>query len=625
MKTKGSLCDFISLMLCSGVFIFWSYLLLTKYYSFGYYDWDLAFFSQALWSLAHGKQHVSLFGINFFSNHSNFIAYFLTPFYCIVPHPMVLVGLKLLSFTGAGYLLYTLGKEKIGGIWAIIIMLSYFLYPVNIFALIYEFDFESLAPFFLVLLFYLFNRGYYAGFLVVSLLTMLIKENMPLMISFLGILGLFSKKEKVKWGFIPFALGLSTFYILTYKVIPHFTQGSHYYLAFYRGYGNSPFGIILSIIAHPWQILKTLADPYNLNVLLELLVPLIFLPLLSPQILFLSFPLLFQQLLSSAHQQHTIFYNYYFSIAPFIFIALIHSLKLIKEKGRAFTFLLAIVAVFMMTLLRFLVYQDESLKRLHFHQDGLNPKRWEMVKTIPKDGAVLASFDFLAALSTRHELYAFHKIYNDFYQNPSYSFILPQHIQYTLIDFNDLWLKNEFAFRPMEIAKRVQRLFEGNDWYVLQGANDIVLLTKSPTSFGKLIEYTHASSHETLNVQNVLLKEPSLQLTGFEIKNTEPLTLPITFYWQGLDSMNENYSMFFFVKQNNQMLYYHHRTIGYTVYPTMAWEKGGQLKEQYWLVLPPLPKGSYSLEIGLFNSSIKERITSLDELKTLKLKDIIIK
>ena len=158
--------DIVALALCLFAFSFWVVLLSYKFTHFGYYDWDLAFFSQGMWNLSHGSGHVSLFDTNFFSNHANLIAYLILPIYRIFPHPLTLVFLKVISYVTAAFVLYVLAKEKLGPVAAILMLWLYLTYPPNVFGLLYEFDFESLAPGLLMLIFYFYVKDHWQGFLI---------------------------------------------------------------------------------------------------------------------------------------------------------------------------------------------------------------------------------------------------------------------------------------------------------------------------------------------------------------------------------------------------------------------------------------------------------------------------
>ncbi|HOW36312.1 MAG TPA: DUF2079 domain-containing protein [Candidatus Omnitrophota bacterium] len=468
--------DIIALGLCLSAIILWTKILVDKYLRFGYYDWDLAFFSQATWNLLHGSQYSSLFGLNFFSNHANFIAYLILPVYALSPHPMTLVFLKVLSCVGGAFILYKIAKETLGWTPAVLLMFLYLIYPANIFTVIYEFDFETLSPVFLFLMFYFFKKERFIPFLITALLTIIIKENMPLIVAAFGVYALFSrKKNKLLWGVLPLALGLISFYVLITLVIPSFSSdGNYIYLGQYQSFGHSPFEIIKAVLSHPLQTLKVLFEPAKLRLLRELFSPLFFLPLLSPHVTALSFPIIFQHLLSPAHQGHSIYYQYTSSITPFIFLAAATFLAIARHRLRPFTFYALIGLMFIFNILNTLSYAKPIVERLYPHIDRLDTARWQMVRMIPKDASVIATFDFLAELSTRKSLYAFHKIYSDNYRQ----FILPDEVTYALIDPDDPWLQQELCADYTKVNNRIREFLLSSDWIIKASAGKIMLLKR---------------------------------------------------------------------------------------------------------------------------------------------------
>ena len=164
-------------------------------------------------------------------------------------------------------------------------------------------------------------------------------------------------------------------------------------------------------------------------------------------LIFLAFPVLLQHLLSAAPPEHTIFYHYGASIAPFILLAVMRSLTLCCQKfsRRIFAAIFSLLIIIaMMDMSRYLTMFRE---RLDFYQDDLSAVRWFFVNAIPPQEGVITTFDYLAPLSMRKDLYAFHKVYNDSYQNPDKialselntgkAFILPDQVHYALLDLQD--------------------------------------------------------------------------------------------------------------------------------------------------------------------------------------------
>jgi len=601
--------DWFALGLCFVVFSLWGILLTKKYLNFGYYDWDLAFFNQATWNLLHGEQYVSLFDLNFFSNHSNLIAYLCLPLYALAPHPLTLVFLKVFSVVAGGYILYFIGKKKIGPVEAMLFMGFYFLYVPNLFGLIYEFDFESLSPIFLFLLYALFQNKNLVAFLMTAFITIFIKENMPMIIVAFGIFALFAKnRNKLTWGIIPIALGLSSFYLLTSVIIPHFRGGNvHGYIGFYTQLGESPLEVVWTIVLHPWKVLPYFKDPSNIRFLFELFSPLLFLPILSPHTLFLISPIFLQHLLSSGHQHHTIYYQYVLSIAPFLFLAALSTFFTLKRFLRPLFQIIILVLIVVLSCLSFKKYLPSLLPRLNLASDHLNPSRWAMVRTIPPTSSVIASFDFLAELSNRKDLYAFYKVYSFDHRE---MFKIPSTVQYAIVDFKDRWLEAIYSKEPSQTTTYLQKFFLDNTWGVLQASENIILFKKGENK--KFLEIDTFNSSIRYNIFYNVNESFGLKfLTGITEVTENQKVLPLNFEWFVYQDIEENYAAQILVLQEGKSIAIRNHYIGYKIYPSFMWKKGDLVRERYWLNVSNLPKGNYALELRIVNLHKNEKISPI--------------
>ncbi|MBF0503474.1 MAG: DUF2079 domain-containing protein [Candidatus Omnitrophica bacterium] len=458
-------------IICFIGFFFYLGLLLYKYYSLGYSDWDLAFFSQAMWNLCHGHTYVSLFEINFFSNHANLIALLLVPFYKIFPHPVTLLTLKLASFSVASYILYLLTKEKLGQKSALIVLCLYWLCPANIYSISYEFDFENLAPAFIMLTFYYYSKNRWMPFLISSIFLIIIKENMPLIIVAFGIHGWLTKSDKIRWGLVPTILGAVLFYGLAFIFVPLMgghSLGQHPYSAHYSE-------LNAGLWTHPLDSLRNILTKERLQWIFHLFQPL-FLSLFSPSILFLGLPIILQHFLSSSWQEHTLRYGYMLSIMPFIFLAFTATLDNFKRRyspGKSFLILL----VFFVVNLAALAYQFNYIKFRYMESKhpATAPCAWQLLKKVPPQSSVVATFRFLPELSRRPELYSFHKIYDPAYQSETYSYSLPQNVNYALIDFNDPWLLGNLDEHKQFVSMKIRNFLAQGPWKAKYAAAGIVL------------------------------------------------------------------------------------------------------------------------------------------------------
>ena len=326
----------LSRFVCVLGFFFWCVALTIKYYSFGYYDWDLALYSQTMWALCHGTTMASLFGTSFLADHAHYIAFLITPIYFIFPHPLTLIYLEVFSFFAGAYILFKLAQNITTETIAFTLMIMYILHPANIFMLMYEFHFESIGLGLIFLLFYFHPQDRYKAFMITALLLMLIKENMPLIVLMIGVYGLFSNPAVESNGHGPLVLGLSMFMLTLFIFTPLARHGLHshqnVYWGNYHALGNSPTDILKNLFLNPGLISEKLFILRNLYYICIVSGGFLWAALFCPSILLLSTPLFLQNLLSSAMTQHTIFFHYSATIIPFISIAAVFGFSFIKKK-----------------------------------------------------------------------------------------------------------------------------------------------------------------------------------------------------------------------------------------------------------------------------------------------------
>ncbi|MBF0523317.1 MAG: DUF2079 domain-containing protein [Candidatus Omnitrophica bacterium] len=563
----------------------------------------MAFFTQAMWQMSHGHQFVSLFDKNFFANHSNFIALLVLPIFKIIPHPLTLVFLKILSFSAAGYLLYVLAKDKLSQGLSIILMILYFFYLPNMYGLLYEFDFESLSPLFLFLLYLFYTRKRLLPFYLCCLALISIKENMPLIVAAFGFFALFQKgQEKIKWGIIPVLVGGISFCLLTMVIIPRMGgNSSHPYLAHYAAIkANSVLDIGARFLTKPIVILNALLEKQNLRFLLSIFKPLAFLPLLAPSTIFIVFPIFLQHLLSSTIQEKTIFFYYVLPIAPFLFISMISSLALLKRKTRKWLFPLIIFGLIVICSIDISKHKDKFIPKIlgTTAQRSFNQKKWEMVRKIAPNKSIVATFNFLPALSSIKDLYSFHIFLNPARYYQSYKLFIKGNIDYALIDFNDLGLYRRLTVNPKMLSLRIRDLIRKNNWSAIDFAGNVVLFGKTEGPPKKIVEIFPKFS---------LGKEdgPSISLDKFSVKistSFQEQNILFDFNWASTtEKISGNYQMLFIVKKEGLPILYQRRLIGYGIYPTSCWEKGDYIKESYNMILPALKSGKYTVEAYIFN------------------------
>jgi len=410
------------LILAAGYILFFSLISILRYHTFDYNDFDLAIHTQIVWNILHGSIHSSILGISFLGNHMSLILFLIAPVYALFSTPLTLL-LPQTLFIGLGVIpLYLLARDILARKFALLFCLLYLLYPALHFVNYFEFHPVSLAMLFLLSMVYYFEKEKFIPFLCFMFLSLLCKENISPGVFFFGLYVLFFRRRSWKWSLTPLLI-TGVWLILELRIMAFFNQGIIDFNWLYSYLGRTMPEAVIDIFRHPLIVLKYIFTEANMRFLFQLLLPLAFLCLLSPKVLFIAISFFPQQLLSLRLTDHVIYYHYTAKLVPFLFI----------------------------------------------------------------------SAEFLPKLSSRKEVYSFHHVYIGKYTLSDTEYVLPEDVEYALIDFNDYSTFTSF-YSPHQY-KNLQKFFSKGKWGLLTAADNITLFKKGYKSGKKLCQ---------------VLKEPSL-------------------------------------------------------------------------------------------------------------------
>lgn len=616
--------DFLAVLLCFVFYIFWLNLLWQKFQLFGYYDWDLALYAQATWALSHGEFYSSLFATNFLTNHAEYIAFFIAPLYGLFPHPFTLVICKILSVTLGSFILYLIAKRSVGPAIALGIMALYQLHPANLFMLIYEFHFENLAIVFLLLTYYFFQTRKFTLFAISAVLAALVKENISLLVFMFGIYAFFTRREEGrKWVITPLLVGggifiLSMFIITPYLRAQEGLSSANQYLYLYWQ-TSSDASWLDKIRYNMWTNWQNFTSPNNLDFMKDLFGPFNILPFLSPHVLLLGAPMMLQTFLSPAAQMHSFFYHYAATTLIFFFLASIHSLQFLKTKSwlRAYNFMIIIGCI--SYLAQISVYLPEFNRRVADWADRMDPIRTAMINRIPPEEKLIASFDFLAPLANRKELYSFHSLWQNYQTfNNGKAFTLPDTVKVALIDWRCPWLWGDLLIsrrvQSRQYLERINHFYFSYPWQVRQAVDDIILMERRGTSGLPLVE--NLPSDAIIREIDAKISN-NLTLANLKAGALTNGVLPLEFTWEATEEISDYLFVIIKIFKDDKLILLRKHPIGYTFNATPLWKKGQCVREYYYLLWPQqLKTDHYQIAISVENQNTKQ-------LETLYFKDQI--
>ena len=267
---------------------------------------ELAMADNLMWNLLHGG---SLFkflprpGTLTFpvTSHAELIAYVLVPIYALYQHPGTLLVLQSVLLGAAALPLFVLARAHVSPVVASAIALVYLLYPALHAENLSGFHFLALGPMFFWSAWALLDRGRgrWVGVPTVLatalaiLLTLAVREDTALWIFVLGAYFIVSGRRPVA-GLMVGAAGIVWFAVINFAVLRRLGGGTESLLAPYGGfvpYGKHGMGSVLAtVLGNPVLIATTLADMPRLIYLLQMILPLAFLPLRRPLWLLLFIP-----------------------------------------------------------------------------------------------------------------------------------------------------------------------------------------------------------------------------------------------------------------------------------------------------------------------------------------------
>ncbi|WP_319579379.1 DUF2079 domain-containing protein [uncultured Methanospirillum sp.] len=291
---------------------------------------DLAIFNQSFWTTLHGGGFLenTFEGVSHFGYHFSPILFFLFPFYMLIPGPEILLIFQSI-FLGLGAIpFYLCGRELLNKKAGFVVGIIYLLYPavhgINLFA------FHELAflPFFLGIALWGFITGRKNLCFIFCILSLLIKEDVTLIIGMIGVIGVWKGRTlrmRENWQhIILLILSIVIFVVYLFIIKPSFGLAD-----------SSDSSLEIIQYTNPLENLASNND-LRFSFLIQLFTPLLLTPLASPEILLICIPSFIEIFFATPGKfiYYNIFSHYPALVIPIVFVSMIVTLRKIKENSR---------------------------------------------------------------------------------------------------------------------------------------------------------------------------------------------------------------------------------------------------------------------------------------------------
>jgi uncharacterized membrane protein len=371
---------------------------------------DLAIFNQSFWTTVHGGGILenTFEGASHFGYHFSPFLFFLLPFYILTPGPEIFLIFQSI-FLGLGAIpFYLCGRELLNKKAGLIVGIIYLLYPavhgINLFA------FHELAflPFFLGIALWGFITERKNLCFAFCILSLLIKEDVTLIIGMLGVIGIWKGRNlrlKENWQYITL-LFLSIVILVAYLFIlkPSFGLAE-----------SSDSSLEIIQYTNPLVNINSNND-LRLSFLIQLFTPLLLTPLASPEILLISILSFIEIFFATPGKfiYYNIFSHYPALVIPILLMSMIVTLRKIKESSRQvvrkafFPFLILILFTSVLTTALWspVLSQINVLNFNYTPEFKSDTKELEVIaECIPVSASVSTQWQLLTLMSERYSVW----------------------------------------------------------------------------------------------------------------------------------------------------------------------------------------------------------------------------
>lgn len=385
---------------------------------------DLAIFDQPLWHYSRFESPLSTVkynqspGEHILGDHFHPVLALLSFIYWIRDDVRLLLVAQAVFAVFSVYPIYKIARLKIESeLLALSLSFAYLTFIGFQTALDYDFHETSISILPFSLAAYYLLKGRHLAYFLSLLIGVLIKEDMPLFFSMLGLFTILRLK-RFKVGLATFMGGLLVYFLIVNFFIPFFKHDRFAYEELDPRLGKTTVDLILRTITNPLATLTVLVTPpLKFKTILNLLASFAFLPLLSPLSLIMTLPNLASRFLTRLSQRWLIRYQYSINLTPVLALSVIFGLEDLRKipwVGRNFRLVLRFVSLLLIVSPIVQTVRTRSpLTRIL----NLGSYKWEsrfdlnyrLISQIPSDPnvSVMAQSSFVPHLSHRYRIFRY--------------------------------------------------------------------------------------------------------------------------------------------------------------------------------------------------------------------------
>lgn len=404
-----------------------------RHLDYGTSTYDMGIFAQMYESMATDGSMVTTCERNrlmsHIEQHFSPIYYLLLPLYMVFRSPLCLIAAQPFVILSSVYPVFLLCRsKKLSVPVSLVVSVTFVFYPTMTAACFYDFH-ENLflAPLILWLLVFI-ERYSRLGIALFAVLLLMVKEDAGFYLLTIGLYCIFYRQER-RLGIVLAAAGITGFAATT-SFISHLGNGTlstvHYQnliASDEQGIG----GVLKTFLRDPALVLDSLFTDNKIRYILQMLLPLLFMPLLPAKrrmsFLFLLLPFLAFNIITNYQYQHNIGYQYNFGSGALLFYAFIENLSAMpKKNSRKVVAVISLVAAVLICMNTLCPQLERNISRRSSNLEKAQVTN-TLLEQIPEEESIISATYFVPHLSRHDYLYMY----------PAYQYMT----DYILLDMRD--------------------------------------------------------------------------------------------------------------------------------------------------------------------------------------------
>ncbi len=448
----------IPILLSILFFLIFSFQTINRHLNFNSHAFDLGIYTQVIYLYSQGQlAYSSLKHMILLADHFGPILILFAPIYKLFPSAITLLIIQALFVSLSSIPIYLIARDRLKSTLLSLLITLGFLTSVGITsAIIFDFHLATISVLPLSLILYCWCFKKWRAYFIFLVLSVLFKEDVPLLLLGLGIFELFQKQIRV--GSLTMIFSLISFYLIKVNLMEFLWHGgASAYISISIFPLDSPVDLFLLFLTRPMLFLDQIFNsPIKIDTLNALLRQFGYLPVLSPLAWITAFPHLYFRFTSNYWQSWSTLYHHNASLIPFLTVSTVLAIEKFKISKRA-VILLLLFSIFTNGL------SPNSYIWSTFSLNLQSSNRYSYLNhalaNIPPNTPVSAQSPIVPHLANREKIYLFPEIYD---------------AEYIVLD-------TSLSTYPMgndELNQKIQILKESPFWKIIKKDKSLIIFKR---------------------------------------------------------------------------------------------------------------------------------------------------